>query len=125
MLEIESLVEEFMRTNGGCSDNDWKLRFAARLIDQISKLTIYYLRYVLHWLSLRKRIEFRIAVLVLAMFKRNVPAYLIDLCSPLLSARSILSLCSADWGLFHVPFACTSAMQNRTSGLCGWLLGLE
>ena len=67
--------------------SDSVLRFAARLIDQISKLTIYYLRYVLHWLSLRKRIEFRIAVLVLAMFKRNVPAYLIDLCS-----RVVLSL---------------------------------
>jgi len=40
------------------------------------------------------------------------PAYLVELCGPMLSARSSRSLCSTEWGLLHVPFARTYTRQK-------------
>src|SRR6218665_941057 len=67
---------------------------------------------VLHWLPLRQRIEFRVAVLVWYSLIGQAPAYLTDLCCPSLSARRTRNLLSAEQGLLHVPFAHTSAMQS-------------
>src|SRR6218665_1884336 len=47
-----------------------------------------YMRDVLHWLPLRKRIEFRVAVLVWYSLIGQAPAYLADLCRHSLSVRS-------------------------------------
>src|SRR6218665_1615431 len=69
---------------------DRVLRSAARLIDRVSKFDHIsaYMRDVLHWLPLRQRIEFRVAVLVWYSLIGQAPAYLTDLCRPSLSVRS-------------------------------------
>jgi len=69
--------------------------------------------YMLHWLPLGQRIEFRVDVLVWNSLIGQAPAYLTDLCCPSLTARSTRHLCSAEQGLLHVPFARTSNMQSR------------
>src|SRR6218665_1199027 len=71
------------------------------------------MRDVLHWLPLRKRIEFRIAVQVPYSLTGQASAYLTDLCCPSLSARSTRQLRSAEQSLFHVLFTRTSAMHSR------------
>src|SRR6218665_2333634 len=81
------------------------LRSAARLIGWVSKFDHIsaYMQDVLHWLPLRQRIEFRVAVLVWYSLIGQAPAYLTDLCCPSLSARSTRHLCSAEQGLLsHV-----------------------
>src|SRR6218665_2296516 len=57
------------------------------------------MRDVLHWLPLRQRIEFRVAVLVWYSLIGQAPAYLTDLCRPSLSVRSTRHLRSAEQGL--------------------------
>src|SRR6218665_2994802 len=66
------------------------LRSAACLIGQVSKFDHIsaYMRDVLHWLPLRQRIEFRVAVLVWYSLIGQAPAYLTDLCHPSFSTRS-------------------------------------
>src|SRR6218665_2795351 len=49
-------------------------------------------RDVLHWLPLRQRIEFRVAVVVWYSLIGQAPAYLTDLCRPSLSVQSICHL---------------------------------
>src|SRR6218665_2287214 len=71
------------------------------------------MRDVLHWLPLRQRIEFRVAVLVWYSLISQAPAYLTNLCCPSLSAQSTLHLHSVEQGLLHAPFARTSALHSR------------
>src|SRR6218665_1109486 len=73
------------------------------------------MRDILHWLPLRQRIEFRVAVLVWYSLIGQAPAYLTDLCRPSLSPRSTRHLCSAEQGLLPVPLARASIMQSRPS----------
>src|SRR5688572_23339950 len=47
------------------------------------------------------------------------PAYLRELCCPVLSARGSRSLRSSEQGLLLVPFARTSTMQNRAFSVRG------
>ena len=75
-----------------------------------------------HWLPLRQRIEFRVAVLVWYSLIGQAPAYLTDLCRPSLSVRSTRHLRSAEQGLLHVPFARTSTMQSRGFSVVGPLV---
>ena len=77
------------------------------------------MRDVLDWLPLRQCIEFRMAVLDWYSLIDQAPAYVIDLCSPPLSARSTRSLRWADRGLLNVPSARTSAMENRDFSVAG------
>src|SRR6218665_693000 len=94
---------------------DRVLRSAARLIGRIPKydhISIY-MRDILRWLPARQRIEYRMAALVWRCLLDLAPAYLVEFCGPTQSARSSLSLRSADRGLLRVPFARTSAMQKR------------
>src|SRR6218665_2611710 len=80
------------------------------------------MRDVLHWLPLRQRIDFRVAVLVWYSLIGHAPAYLTDLCRPFLSARSTRHLRSAEQGLLHVPFARTSTMQSWAFSVVGPLV---
>src|SRR6218665_2936546 len=81
-----------------------------------------YTRDDLHWLLLRLRIKFRVAVLAWYSLIGQAPAYLTDLCRPSLSARSTRHLRSAEQGLLHVPFARTFAMQCRAFSVVGPLV---
>src|SRR6218665_3142941 len=47
------------------------------------------------------------------------PAYLVEFCGPIQSARSSRFLRSADQGLLRVPFARTSARQKRAFAVVG------
>src|SRR6218665_2739317 len=47
------------------------------------------------------------------------PAYLVEFCGPIQSARSSRSLRSVDQGLLRVPFARTSARQKRAFAVVG------
>src|SRR6218665_1008424 len=117
-----SLYIGFPATRLNCLD--CVLRSAARLIGRLSKFDHIsaYMRDVLHWLPLRQRIEFRVAVLVWYSLIGQAPAYLTDLCRPTLSAQSTRHLRSAEQGLLHVPFARTSIMQNRAFSVVGPLV---
>jgi len=70
------------------------------------------MRDVLHWLPLRQRIEYKVAVLVWYSLIGKAPSYLTDLRRPSLSAPSTRHLRSAEQSLFHVPFASTYTMQS-------------
>src|SRR5688572_2366256 len=59
-----------------------------------------YMRDILHWLPLRQRIAYRVAALVWRCLLGLAPVYLIEHCSPTLSARApsvrlnmVFSLC--------------------------------
>ena len=96
---------------------DHSLRSAARLIGGLPKLDHISASMcdVLHWLPLRQRIEFRVAVLVWYSLIDQAPTYLIDLSNPPLSTWGTWSLHSTDQD--HITFACTSARQNRAFSL--------
>src|SRR6218665_936945 len=112
----------FLPLDWNCLDR--VMRSAARLIGRVSKFDHIsaYMRDVLHWLPLRQRIEFRVAVLVWYSLIGQAPAYLTDLCRPSLSVRSPRHLRSAEQGLLHVPFARTSTMQSRAFSVGGPLV---
>src|SRR6218665_3242111 len=78
-----------------------------------------YMRDILHWLPARQRIGYRMAALVWRCLLGLATAYLVEFCGPTQSARSSLSLRSADQGLLRVPFARTSAMQKRDFAVVG------
>src|SRR6218665_3352948 len=93
------------------------------------------MRDVLHWLPLRQRIEFRVAVLVWYSLIDQASTYLksfrslveqsctlLTFVCPSLSARSTRHLRSAEQGLLHVPFSRTSTMQNRAFPVVGPLV---
>src|SRR6218665_2488639 len=69
---------------------DHVLCSAAHLIGWVSKFDHIspYMRDVLHWLPLRQRIEFRVAVQVWYSLIGQALAYLTDLCCLSLTARS-------------------------------------
>src|SRR6218665_3700072 len=77
-----SLYFDLPATRLNCLDR--VLRSAAHLIGRVSKFDHIsaYMRDVLHWLPLRQRIEFRVAVLVWYSLIGQAPAYLTDLCRP-------------------------------------------
>ena len=97
----------------GCLDGI--MRSAARLIGRIPKYghVSGYMLDVLHWLPSEQRIAYRTAALVWRCLLGFAPAYLRELCCPVLSARGSRSLRSSEQGLLLVPFARTSTMQNR------------
>src|SRR5688572_31540994 len=68
---------------------------------------------VLHWLSYEQRIAYRTAALVWRCLLGFAPAYLRELCCPVLSSMGSRSLRSPEQGLLLVPFARTSTTQNR------------
>src|SRR6218665_141566 len=81
------------------------------------------MRDVLHWLPLRQRIKFRVAVLVWYSLLGQVPACLTDLCRPSLSAQRTRHLRSAEQGLLHVQIARrTSTMQGHAISVVGPLV---
>jgi hypothetical protein len=59
----------------------------------------------LHWLPIRKRIDFKIATLAYNAVKLNQPSYLATL---LTNANQTRSLRSTDQQLLHVPFSSTT-----------------
>jgi len=97
----------------GCLDRI--LRSAARLIGRKPKYDHIsgYMLDVLHWLPSEQRIAYRTAALVWRCLLGFAPAYLRELCCPVLSARGSRSLRSSEQALLLVPFARTSTMQNR------------
>jgi len=80
-----------------------------------------YMRDVLHWLPLRKSIEFRIAVQVPYSLIGQASAYLTDLCCPSLSARSTRHLRSAEQCPISCPTLYLLAPPPCTAGYSPWL----
>src|SRR6218665_2517132 len=62
-----------------------------------------------------------VVVLVWYSLIGNASAYLTDLCCPSLSALSTRHLRSAEQGILHVQFACTSSHPPCRAGPCLWL----
>src|SRR6218665_601866 len=77
---------------------------------------------VVHWLSLQKRISYRIISLVWRSLLGLAPAYLRDLSHITMGIPGRRSLCSIEQGLLLVPFAHTAIMQNRAFSVVGPLL---
>ena len=97
------------------------LRSAARLVGRIPKFghVSQYMRDVLHWLPSEQRISYRLAALVWRCILGFAPAYLRELCCPVVSARGSQSLRSSEQGLLLIPFARTSTMQKRAFFVVG------
>ena len=81
------------------------LNSAARLILGVFKFdnVSATIRDELHWLPIRKRIQFKIALLVRHCIVGAAPEYLIELCRPASSFFGRQSLCSASFGDLVVP----------------------
>src|SRR6218665_57091 len=85
------------------------------LYDHIST----YVRDILRRLPARQQIEYRVAALVWRCLLGLAPAYLVEVCGPTQSARSSLSLRSADQGLPRISFPRTCARQKRAFAVVG------
>ena len=84
------------------------------------------MRDILNWLPAWQRIEYRMAALVWRCLLGLALAYFVEFCGPTQSARSSLSLRSADQGLLRVPFARTRHLRHAETCLCsGWPFNLE
>ena len=81
------------------------LNSAARLVLNIAKFSgiSAAIRDELHWLPIRKRIEFKIILLVRHCLVGAAPEYLIELCRPVSSAAGRQSLRSASRGDLIIP----------------------
>ena len=75
------------------------------------------MRDILHWLSARQRIEYRMAALVWRCLLGLAPTYLVELSGPTLSTRSSRSIRSAERGLLHVLFVRMHLQSNRNRNL--------
>jgi len=74
---------------------------------------------VRHWLPLKQRIAYRISALVWRTLLGLAPAYLRQLCCPIIGPIGSQSLCSSDQGLLRLPFARSSIRQNRAFSVAG------
>ena len=81
------------------------LNSAARLVLNIAKFSgiSAAIRDELHWLPIRKRIEFKIVLLVRHCLVGAAPEYLMELCRPVSSAAGRQSLRSASRGDLIIP----------------------
>ena len=81
------------------------LNSAARLVLNIAKFSgiSAAIRDELHWLPIRKRIDFKIALLVRHCMVGAAPEYLMELCRPVSSAAGRQSLRSASRGDLVIP----------------------
>ena len=81
------------------------LNSAAHLVLNIAKFSgiSAAIRDELHWLPIRKRIEFKIVLLVRHCLVGAVPEYLMELCRPVSSAAGRQSLRSASRGDLIIP----------------------
>ena len=81
------------------------LNSAARLVLKIAKFSgiSAAIREELHWLPIRKRIEFKIVLLVRHCLVGTAPEYLMELCRPVSSAAGRQSLRSASRGDLIIP----------------------
>ena len=81
------------------------LNSAVRLILGVSKFDSVSaaIRDELHWLPIRKHIQFKITLLVWHCIVGVAPEYLIELCCPVSSSSGQQSLCSASRGDLIVP----------------------
>src|SRR6218665_173676 len=78
-----------------------------------------YMHNVLHWLSSEQQIAYRISALVWRTLLAFAPAYLRELCCPIICPIGSRSLRSSDQGLLCLPFARTSIRQNRAFPVVG------
>ena len=101
------------------------LNAAARLILRVPKYghISAAIRDRLHWLPVRRRIEFRICMLVRNSLSRTAPAYLMDLCLPSSSVPGRRHLRSAGKGDLVVPSLRRERSGRRgfsVAGPCCW-----
>ena len=101
------------------------LNAAARLILRVPKYghISAAIRDRLHWLPVRRRIEFRICMLVRNSLSRTAPAYLMDLCLPSSSVPGRRHLRSAGKGDLVVPSFRRERSGRRgfsVAGPCCW-----
>src|SRR6218665_1453760 len=94
---------------------DRVLRSAARLIGGVPKYAsiLGYMRDTLHWLPIRQRIFYRVAVLVWHCLNGFAPVYLQELCCPVSTLVGRQALRSSSGGKLLVPHVNTSTMQRR------------
>jgi len=82
-------------------------------------VNVSYMRDVLHWLPSEQQISWRLDVLVWRCILGLAPAYLRELCCPVLNARGSRSFRSSEQGLLLVAFAKTSTVQNCAFSVVG------
>jgi|SRR6218665_2391181 len=71
------------------------------------------MRDTLHWLPIRQRIFYRVAVLVWHCLLSIAPVYLQELCRPVSTLVGRQALRSSSGGKLLVPRVSTSTMQRR------------
>ena len=94
---------------------------AARLVLNIAKFSgiSAAIRDELHWLPIRKRIEFKIVLLVRHCLVGAAPEYLIELCRPVSSAAGRQSLRSASRGDLVIPRFRLQTFGSRAFAISG------
>src|SRR6218665_672587 len=94
---------------------DRVLRSAARLIGGVPEYASIsgYMRDTLHWLPIRQRIFYRVAVLVWHCLIGFAPVYLQELCGPVSTLVGRQALRSSSGGKLLVPRVNNSTMQRR------------
>ena len=97
------------------------LNAAARLILRVPKYghISAAIRDRLHWLPVRRRIEFRICMFVRNSLSRTAPAYLMDLCLPSSSVPGRRHLRSAGKGDLVVPSFRRERSGRRSFSVAG------
>ena len=97
------------------------LNSAARLVLNIAKFSgiSAAIRDELHWLPIRKRIEFKIVLLVRHCLVGAAPEYLIELCRPVSSAAGRQSLRSASRGDLIIPRFRLRTFGSRAFAISG------
>ena len=144
---IERTFSDVLAENQGCSDPftspldhccsvlvglpltmtarlDRVLRSAARLIGGVPKYASIsgYMRDTLHWLPIRQRIFYRVAVLVWHCLIGFAPVYLQELCRPVSTLVGRQALRSSSGGILLVPYVNTLTMQCRAFFCCSFYL---
>jgi hypothetical protein len=105
---------------GLSSDNTHKLQSilnaAARLIGDIPKFAhiSVYIRDSLHWLPVRKRIQFKTLTLMRNCIVGSAPSYLKELCTFVSSLPARPTLRSSSRGLLVVPRVHSATAQSRS-----------
>ena len=101
------------------------LNSAARLVLNIAKFSgiSAAIREELHWLPIRKRIEFKIVLLVRHCRSGAAPEYLMELCRPVSSAAGRQSLLSASRGDLIIPRFRLRTIGFRAFAISGPQLG--
>jgi len=88
-------------TDDGCIRHDHQKQFIVCRLQKFHRITP--VLHQLHWLPVRQRITFKLAMITFKCLRGLAPSYVADVCIPVLSVVGRWQLQSADSGTLVVP----------------------